>query len=80
MKPLNGENTHPLTEHSRRALASLKDAPAVKSLFNPGVVDRLLRGGLVEIVMLRSPFKKDRGRERQFLQITDEGRKEAGAK
>lgn len=78
MKPLNGEKTHPLTDHGRRALASLLSAPVVKSMFNPGIVDRLLRGGLAEIVMLPSPFKKDRGRKRQFLQITDEGRKEVG--
>ena len=70
----------PLTDHARRALASLADAPVVKGMFNPGVTDRLLRGGLAEIVMLPSPFKRDRGRERQFLRITNEGRKELGAK
>ncbi len=76
LKPLNGTKTHPLTKHSRSVLIHLNDGPSPCYEFNPGVRDRLIRGGLVEIVQLPSPYKKHKGRLLSFLQITDAGRKE----
>jgi hypothetical protein len=72
--PLNGTRTHPLSEHARAELRALVDAPIPCAGVNPGVANRLLREGLVEIVQLPSPFKTHRGRAIDHLRITDEGR------
>jgi hypothetical protein len=74
MLPLNGTKTHPLTAH---ALAELKDIaakPVPRQAVNPGVANRLLRGELVESVMLPSPFRTHGGRTIEHLRITDTGR------
>jgi hypothetical protein len=40
---------------------------------NPGVVNRLLRGGLIEIVELKSPYKTRKGNI-PHAKITPDGR------
>jgi hypothetical protein len=77
--PLNGKKTHPLTRHGLSALKQIATAPAPCTEFNPGVINRLTRGGLAEIVQLPSPYKKHSGKNAKnvnFLQITDAGRSE----
>lgn len=50
MKPLNGELTHPLSEHAIAALERLRHEGSVDCrAFNPGVVNRLLREPGVEL-------------------------------
>jgi hypothetical protein len=79
--PLNGEVTRPLTDHAIERLRSLVAGPAPVLNFNPGVVNRLLRGDgadpyvpYVEIVRLPSPYASHRGADTNFLRITDAGR------
>jgi hypothetical protein len=78
MKPLNGTKTHPLSDHARRALERLARGQPIPCLeFNPGVVNRLLRGALVEVSERPSHYyQSDNGKPRQFLMITDAGRAE----
>lgn len=73
MKSLNGGETRPLTEASRLALADIANAARVRQSVNPGVADRLLRGGLVESKQLLSPFKTHRGGLVEHLVITTAG-------
>jgi hypothetical protein len=75
MKPLNGSTTHALTEHARGKLQEIAQSPLPTAMINPGVVNRLLRGGLVEIVQLKSPYKAHRGGTCAHLRITEAGRK-----
>lgn len=58
VKPLSGEVTHPLSKHAISVLDDIKVAPVPTSEINPGVVNRLLRDGRVELVDLPSPFKR----------------------
>jgi len=74
MKPLNGTKTHPLSEHAKDRLREIEQAPVPTLALNPGVVDRLLRESLVEIVQLPSPYKKHKGGTCAHLRITDAGR------
>lgn len=75
MKPLNGQQTHPLSKHAREVLDGLRITERPCSMINPGVVDRLLRGGLAELVQLRSPFPTHAQNQKvQHLRITDAGR------
>jgi hypothetical protein len=75
MTPLNGTKTHPLTPFALNALREIAKTPAPTMTINPGVTNRLLREGLVELVELPSPYKKHRGGTCWHLRITDEGLK-----
>ena len=55
-KPLNGENTHPLSPFAQSVLESLRSGPIPRSDLNSGIVDRLLREGCTEIADLPSPY------------------------
>ena len=72
--PLNGTKTHPLTEVAKEALREIARSPVPRTRINPGLVNRLRRGELVESVMLPSPFKTHKGREIEHLAISDKGR------
>ena len=78
MTPLNGTKTHPLTEHARLQLASLRNGPRPCNVFNAGTVDRLKRNEppLVELVDLPSPYPSHKGRRISHLKITAAGLKE----
>lgn len=75
MKPLNGTKTHPLSEYALERLREIGQRPRPSMSLNPGVIDRLLRGELVEIVQLPSPFKKHDGKNCSHLKITEAGLK-----
>lgn len=55
------KNLRPLSKHALAVLDRLGAAPVPTSDVNPGVVDRLCRGGLVVIVYLPSPYATRRG-------------------
>lgn len=78
MRPLNGEKTHPLSNHAREELRNINERPLPRSVTNPGVANRLLRENLVELVELPSPFNVHKGRLIWHLRITDEGKKVLG--
>lgn len=59
----------PLSRHAIGALRVLECGPVRRNTFNPGVVDRLTRGMLAELVP-----GIYRGREVQHLRITEAGR------
>jgi hypothetical protein len=61
MLPLNGTKTHPLSAVAKAAIESLRTGPRPAQEFNPGIVDRLLREGCVEIIELPSPYKTRKG-------------------
>jgi hypothetical protein len=73
MKPLNGEKTHPLTAHAIAALVDLSHGPKPRQALNAGVANRLLRGELVEPVLLPSPYKSHRGAQIEHLRLTKAG-------
>jgi hypothetical protein len=74
MTPLNGTKTHELSEHALEELRNLARAPMPTMQINPGVVNRLQREELAEVVQLPSPFKAHKGGTCNHLQITDKGR------
>jgi hypothetical protein len=77
-RPLNGERTRALTHHAIDALQRLRRSSHVpRQEFNPGIVDRLTRGGLAEIIDAPSPYKTRRGTI-QALRITEAGLQELG--
>lgn len=55
--PLNGIRTHPLKTASLAILRELRSAPLPRQAINPGVVNRLLREGLVEEVPIKNPYR-----------------------
>jgi hypothetical protein len=59
----------PLSRHAICALRVLSHGQVPRNTFNPGVVDRLTRGTLAELVQ-----GIHRGREVQHLRITSAGR------
>lgn len=59
--PLNGTKTHPLTPAAYTVLTRLAEAPLPKPEVNPGVVNRLEREALIELVNLPSPYKSKPG-------------------
>ncbi len=67
--PLNGTKTHPLSDAAKAILASLAREPIPCSQVNPGIVDRLLREGVVEIERLPSPFKTHKGKHVPHLRL-----------
>jgi hypothetical protein len=71
VKPLNGEKTHPLTAHAVEALRSLERTSRPRQDINPGVVNRLLREQLIELVDRPDPSLN---RRRVHARITDAGR------
>ncbi len=74
MLPLNGTKTHPLTEHALHALRGLNAlGPRPKGTFNPGIVNRLLREELAEVVQLPSPYSIHKGKDIPHLRITAAG-------
>ena len=79
MKPLNGEKTHPLTSHAIAALVELSHGPKPRYELNPGVANRLLRGDLVETVLLPSPYKTHHGKRIEHLRLTKAGHDAATA-
>ena len=76
IKPLNGEKTHPLSDHAKGVLRALSRDAVLTLDINPGVQNRLLREDLARYVGGYSPYAKDRGRWRDelFMTITDAGR------
>lgn len=78
MQPLNGEKTHALSEHSLGRLREIARHPLPRQDVNPGVANRLLREGLVQEVLLPSPFKSHKGKSIAHLSITAEGRQRLG--
>jgi len=73
LPPLNGSKTHPLPEHALNWLRTIERLPVPRQDINPGVANRLLRGGLVEEVQLPSPYRSVTGNV-THLRITDAGR------
>ena len=73
MNPLNGTRTHPLSRTAMEILASIARSPAPRQSINPGVVNRLLREDLVEMVDLPSPYKTVKGLV-SHLRVTAAGR------
>lgn len=71
--PLNGEKTHPLSEHAMSVLISLGRRPMPAQEINPGVQNRLMREALAEHVDLPSPYQSHKGRKIKFMQITAAG-------
>lgn len=63
----------PLTEHALSVLQGIAKAPLARLLVNPGVSTRLLRDGLVEDVLMPSPFKLDKRHVRSHLRVTNAG-------
>ncbi len=51
----------PLTKHAISELRRIKRSPCPAQEVNPGVSDRVRREGLVETVMLPSPYKTVKG-------------------
>jgi hypothetical protein len=74
--PLNGTKTHPLTQHAYAALELLERGPIPTREINAGVVNRLQREDLVEIVQLPNPYPTSRKRSPTIdhMMITEAGR------
>ena len=69
-------DTNPLRPLSPHAIAELRNmayAPEPACAINPGVLSRLLREGLIEMVDLPSPFKTHKGGNCQHAKITKAG-------
>ncbi len=64
----------PISEHAERVLDGLVVGPRPRQEINPGVVDRLLRSGYIEMVNRVSPYKTHKGALIPFVAITDKGR------
>lgn len=71
--PLNGTKTHPLSAHALDELRDIAKAPVPRLSINPGCANRLARGGLVESVLLPSPFKSHHGMSIEHMRITADG-------
>lgn len=73
--PLNGKRTHPLSAHALAALTDLAThGPQPSATINPGVINRLWREDLIELVDLPSPYASHRGRPLQHARITTAGK------
>lgn len=70
-KPLHGEKTHPLSPSALAVVEELRSGPMARSGMNPGVVDRLLREGCVEVVELPSPYRTHRGKLIPHLRLLE---------
>ena len=67
--PLNGERTHPLSATALSVLEDIRRAPVPCQDINPGVVNRLRREPMVELVDLPSPYDSARGRRVPHLRF-----------
>lgn len=65
--------TRPLSPTALRVLAGVAREPMPRQEVNPGVVDRLDREDLVEVVQMPSPYRTVKGTV-GFLRITAAGR------
>lgn len=65
-EPLNGTKTHPLSPHALSVLERIRLGPVPYQEINAGVIDRLLREGVVEVVHLPSPYKTVKGTVRHL--------------
>jgi len=72
-KPLNGERTHPLSQHALSTLRRIAVAPVPRQEVNPGVANRLEREELVRGLQLKSPYASRKGTV-EHLEITEAGR------
>lgn len=72
--PLNGTRTHALSDHAQDCLALLCRYDLPRQNLNPGVINRLLRENLIEIVSLPSPFAGQKGKPIDHARITEAGR------
>lgn len=68
----------PLSDYARGILEGVARAPVPTLEINAGVMDRFIRGRLVDIVPLKSTYKSHNGREIPHAKITDAGRAELG--
>jgi hypothetical protein len=75
MTILHSTKTHTLSHHSIDVLRRLRThGPIPCSGVNPGIVSRLQRSGLVELILLPSPYPTHRGNRRiAHLALTDAG-------
>jgi hypothetical protein len=72
--PNNGEKTHPLTAIALGVLCESARGPVLKRGVNPGIVDRLTREDLVELIELPSPWAAKGKKEAWHLRILEPGR------
>jgi hypothetical protein len=71
-KPLNGEKTHPLKPASLDVLHRLRNRPIPYQEINPGVIDRLTREGLAEVIQILNPYQT-KAKTIRGLEITPRG-------
>jgi hypothetical protein len=74
LAPLNDTKTHPLSDFALSELHTLANGPRPRIVFGLGVVNRLQREDLVEVVQLPSPYPTHKGKPIDHLRITDAGR------
>lgn len=65
--------TRPLSRYAIDALDSLALVATPSQVFNPDVVDRLLRDGLVSVIQLPSPYASHKGKRISHLVLTEAG-------
>ncbi len=73
----NMTTSRPLSAHALGKLQRIAEKPQPTQEVNPGVIDKLLRESLVELVLLPSPFKSHQGRAIEHLRATEAGRARA---
>lgn len=66
--------TKPLSDHAREELRQCAAADVPCNSINPGVVWKLCREGLAEVVQAPSPFATHKGANIQHLRATAAGR------
>ena len=65
----------PLSQSAKAALEAIFRQTQPRQEFNPGVVDRLMRDGLVDVVLRRSPYRSHRDRRMiEHLEVTAAGK------
>jgi len=67
------KKTKPLSAHALAELGHIIKSPEPCLGINPGVVQKLTREGLAEIVWLPSPFKTHKGGNIAHLKVTSAG-------
>lgn len=74
--PLNGTKVHPLKRPTKDAMCRLSSGKVRPTQeFNAGVVDRIVSGGLGEIVTRPSPYANGAGKTIPHIRLTDEGQR-----
>lgn len=71
--PLNGTRTHPLTDHAVEVMGTLKTRAVPAQEINPGVLNRLLREQLIDLIDKPSPYKTHRGQPISHARLSDMG-------